>query len=91
MLDEPSNSLDVFAQHELREILRKLAATGIGILLVTHHLADILPEIGRVIVMSDGRIAADGPKERVLTTEILGGVFGLPVEITQRAGYYHSW
>jgi iron complex transport system ATP-binding protein len=91
LLDEPANSLDVFAQHELREILRKLAATGIGILLVTHHLADILPEIGRVIILRDGRIAADGPKERVLTTEMLGDVFGLPVEISQRAGYYHLW
>jgi iron complex transport system ATP-binding protein len=91
LLDEPTNSLDVFAQHELREILRKLAATGIGILLVTHHLADILPEIGRVIVLSDGRIVADGPKERILKAETLAGVFGLPVEISQRSGYYHLW
>jgi iron complex transport system ATP-binding protein len=91
LLDEPSNSLDAFAQHELREILRKLAATGIGILLVTHHLADILPEIGRVIILRDGRIVADGPKERVLTREMLGDVFGLPVEISQRGGYYHLW
>ena len=91
LLDEPCNSLDVLAQHELREILRKLAATGIGILLVTHHLADILPEIGRVIILRDVRIVADGPKERVLTPEILAGVFGLPVEISQRGGYYHLW
>ena len=91
LLDEPANSLDVFAQHELREILRKLAATGIGILLVTHHLADILPEIGRVIILRDGRIVADGPKERVLSTEMLSEVFGLPVEISQRGGYYHLW
>src|SRR5260370_24138338 len=89
LLDEPANSLDVLAQHELREILRKLAATGIGILLVTHHLADIIPEIGRVIILRDGRIVADGPKERVLTADMLGGVFGLPVEISERGGYYH--
>ena len=59
VLDEPSNSLDVFAQHELREILRKLARAGIGIILVTHHLADIIPEIDRVILMRAGRVVAD--------------------------------
>ena len=91
VLDEPSNSLDVLAQHELREIMRKLANTGIGILLVTHHLADIIPEIERVILMKDGGIAADGPKRQVLTEEILRGVFGVPVEIARRDGYYHLW
>jgi len=91
VLDEPSNSLDVLAQHELRDIMRKLANTGIGILLVTHHLADIIPEIERVIVMKDGAIAADGPKQQVLTEEILRGVFGVRVEIARRDGYYHLW
>src|SRR5437763_1562201 len=52
LLDEPSTSLDLHAQHELRETVRKLARSGIGILLVTHHLSDIIPEIDRVILMS---------------------------------------
>ena len=91
LLDEPSNSLDVFAQHELREILRKLASTGIGILLVTHHLADIIPEIDRVILLRGGRIVADGQKQDVLTAPILSDVFGLPVELSRREGYYHLW
>ncbi len=81
----------MLAQHELRETLRKLAATGIGILLVTHHLADIIPEIGRVIVLRDGCVVADGPKERVLTAALLADVFGLPVELSCRGGYYHLW
>jgi iron complex transport system ATP-binding protein len=91
LLDEPSNSLDVRAQHELRTTLRKLAATGMGILMVTHHLADIIPEIDRVIVLSEGRILADGSKDQVLTTEMLQKTFGLPVELSRRDGYYHLW
>lgn len=91
LLDEPSNSLDVLAQHELREIMRKLASTGIGILLVTHQLADIIPEIERVILLRAGRVAADGQKDEVLTTQILSEVFGVPVEIARRDGYYHLW
>jgi iron complex transport system ATP-binding protein len=91
LLDEPSTSLDLFAQHELREIVRKLAQSGIGILLVTHHLSDIIPEIDRVILMSAGQIVADGPKDELLTTESLQRLFGIEVELAQRGGYYHLW
>jgi len=91
LLDEPSTSLDLFAQHELRETVRKLARSGIGILLVTHHLSDIVPEIDRVILMRDGRIAADGPKEETLTAAALKNLFGVEVELARRDGYYHLW
>src|SRR5438270_5026575 len=52
LLDEPSTSLDLFAQHELRETIRSLARAGLGIVLVTHHLSDIIPEIERIIFLS---------------------------------------
>jgi iron complex transport system ATP-binding protein len=91
LLDEPSTSLDLFAQHELREIVRKLAQSGIGIVLVTHHLSDIVPEIDRVILMRGGRIAGDGPKHELLTAANLKDLFGVDVELAQRAGYYHLW
>ena len=91
LLDEPSNSLDFRSALELRGILRKLAASGTGILMVTHHLADILPEIDRVILLRAGRVFADGPKHELLTTERLTDLFGLPVEVARRDGYYHLW
>jgi iron complex transport system ATP-binding protein len=91
LLDEPSTSLDLLAQHELRETIRRLAQSGMGIVLVTHHLSDIIPEIERVIFMRDGRIAGDGPKMQMLTPEGLRGLFGLDVELAERDGYYHLW
>jgi iron complex transport system ATP-binding protein len=91
LLDEPSTSLDLFAQHELREIVRKLAQSGIGILLVTHHLSDIIPEIDRVILMRAGQIVGDGAKDALLTAESLQRLFGIEVELAQRGGYYHLW
>ncbi len=91
LLDEPSNSLDVHATLELRALLRKLAQSGTGILIVTHHLADIIPEIGRVILLKDGRVFADGEKLDLLTTECLGALFGVPVQLGRRDGYYHLW
>jgi iron complex transport system ATP-binding protein len=91
LLDEPSNSLDLHATHELRILLRKLAQSGIGILLVTHHLADIIPEIDRVILLREGRVFADGAKASLLTADRLSELFGLPVELAARDGYYHLW
>jgi iron complex transport system ATP-binding protein len=64
---------------------------GTGILLVTHHIADILPEIGRVILMQEGRIVADGKKEKLLTAPVLSELFGAEVRVMERDGFYHAW
>ena len=64
--------------------MRKLAQSGIGILLATHHLPDIIPEVERVILLNRGRVVADGPKQEILTSERLSALFGLPVELVQR-------
>jgi iron complex transport system ATP-binding protein len=89
LLDEPTNSLDLAAMQELRGVFRRLAQAGTGILLVTHHLSDIIPEIERVILIKQGRIFRDGPTEDVLMSDALGELFGIPVELMKRDGYYH--
>src|ERR1051326_3472363 len=91
LLDEPSNSLDLHAANELRQILRMLAQAGIGILLVTHHLADIIPEIDRVILLRNGQVFGDGAKAQLLTAARLSELFGSAVDLAQRDGYYHLW
>ena len=91
LLDEPSNALDLAAQADLRELLRRLAQQGTGILLITHHIADILPEIDRILMMRDGRIIADGPKSELLTAASLSDLFQTEVQLTERGGFYHAW
>src|SRR5678816_722224 len=91
ILDEPSTALDLSAQYELRGILRKLARSGIGIVMVTHHLSDLIPEIERVILMSQGSVVADGPSQEVLTASRLSALFGRPLELLERDGYYNLW
>jgi iron complex transport system ATP-binding protein len=91
LLDEPSNALDLAAQQGLRAMLRRLARQGTGILLITHQIADILPEIGRVILMRAGRIVADGKKEKLLTARVLSELFGVEVRVMRRDGFYHAW
>jgi iron complex transport system ATP-binding protein len=91
LLDEPSASLDLFAQQVLREVLRKLAQGGTGVLMITHHLGDIIPEIERVILLRRGVVAADGGKLDLLRAERLSELFGVPVQLAFRDGYYHAW
>lgn len=91
LLDEPSNALDLAAQRELRETMRRLAQEGTGLVLVTHHLGDILPEIKRVILMRDGRIVGDGAREELLTEPRLSELFGAPVRIGRDEEWLHSW
>jgi iron complex transport system ATP-binding protein len=91
LLDEPSNALDLAAQQGLRTMLRSLAQRGTGLLLITHHIADILPEIDRVILMREGRIVADGSKHDLLRASVLGELFGVELEVTERDGFFHAW
>src|SRR3984957_10875084 len=91
LLDEPSNALDLAAQAELRNLMRRLAQQGTGIMLITHHIADILPEIERILMMRDGRIIADGSREELLTAEGLSELFKTAVELSERDGFYHAW
>ena len=91
LLDEPSNGLDIRAALELRETLREIAALGTSLIYVTHHLPDIVPEVSRVILLSEGRIHAEGPKEQLLSSETLSRVYGMPIEVDRKDGYYNCW
>ena len=91
LFDEPCNSLDLGAQHTVRQAMRTLASSGLGIILVTHELPDIVPEIQRVVLMSRGRIVADGPKDEMLQVERLSQLFGVKLDLARRDGYYHLW
>ena len=90
LLDEPTTSLDLAAQREMREHLRALAASGVGLLLVTHHLEEIVPEIERVVLLRNGRVDGDGAKAEMLTSERLSSLFGVAVEVTEGFGFYRA-
>ncbi len=91
LFDEPSNALDIGAQLQLRETMRELAQSGLGILLVTHHVPEIIPEIERVVLLREGRILADGPKATILTEGNLSKLFRANVRLGQHDGYFHLY
>ncbi len=91
LLDEPTTSLDLAAQRDFRERLRQLASGGTSLLLVTHHLEEIVPEIGRIVLLRQGTIVADGPKAEVLTSVRMSELFGAPVQVWENDGIYRAW
>jgi iron complex transport system ATP-binding protein len=91
LFDEPSNALDIGAQLQLRDTMRKLAQSGFSILLVTHHVSEIIPEIERVVLLREGRILADERKSSILTAEHLSNLFGVAVRLGQQDGFFHLY
>ncbi len=88
ILDEPTGGLDLTATFQYLEIIRRLMRDGKTVILVTHHIHEIPPEIGRVVLLKQGRVTADGDKERILTSAGLSELFGVRLRILRADGYY---
>jgi iron complex transport system ATP-binding protein len=91
VLDEPMSGLDPHARHHVHEAVRSLARSGRSLVLVTHHVEDIVAEIDRVVMLSGAGIIADGSKRDLLTSERLGELFDIPVQLEERNGEYRLW
>ena len=89
VLDEPTRGLDVVSRHHFMERVRAVARQGTTILLVTHHIDEIIPEIDRVVLLRRGRIDRDGAKSEVLTAEALSHAFDAPLSVEEAGGYFH--
>jgi iron complex transport system ATP-binding protein len=89
VLDEPTRGLDLVSRHQFMERVRSIARDGTTIVLVTHHVDEIIPEIARVILLRRGRIARDGVKADVLTAEALSEAFDAPLAVEEDNGYFH--
>jgi iron complex transport system ATP-binding protein len=89
LLDEPLNNLDIQASVMIKGVLSRLAQDGRQIILVTHNIADIIPEINRVIMLKNGHIIADGTKEEILTSGTLSGLFGMKLRVVKEDSTYH--
>jgi len=90
ILDEPTTGLDLVARHAFMERVRNVARAGTTIILITHHIEEIVPEIGRVVLLRDGRILKDGPKATVLADANLSALFAAPITVDSADGYYYA-
>jgi iron complex transport system ATP-binding protein len=89
VLDEPTTGLDLVARHEFMELVRRIARGGTTLILITHHIDEIVPEIERVVLLREGRIVVDGAKPSVLTALQLSKLFDARVAIEEAGGYFY--
>jgi iron complex transport system ATP-binding protein len=89
VLDEPTTGLDLVARHRFMETVRRLMREGTTLILITHHVDEIVPETRRVVLLRDGQVAYDGRPEDALTSARLGDVFGAALSVERAGDYYH--
>lgn len=88
VLDEPTTGLDPEGMYQVRETMEILARSERSILLVTHYLEDIPPSVSRILMLKDGSVEADGEKEKLLTSQAVSDLFGIPIQVEQHDGHY---
>ncbi len=88
VLDEPMHGLDLAALCDYQQTLRALVRNGTAVVLITHQLHDIPPEIGRVVALANGAIRHDGRPAEVLTSERLSALYARAIEVSRVGGYF---
>jgi iron complex transport system ATP-binding protein len=88
VLDEPTSGLDLKATFQYLDVIRSLMRAGKTVVLVTHHIHEIPPEITHAILIKDGRVVSQGEKSAVLTSDTLSALFDIPVDLVQANGFY---
>jgi iron complex transport system ATP-binding protein len=91
VLDEPTDALDPSGQYHVLRAVSAVARAGHAVVLVTHHVSDIVPEVTRIVMLKDGRVLRDGPKDELLADEPIAELFDIPARIDERDGWYRLW
>jgi iron complex transport system ATP-binding protein len=87
ILDEPTTGLDLVARHDFTE---RVARAGTTIILITHHIEEIVPEIQRIVLVGHGRIVASGSKRDILTSDHISALFNAPIALEEDDGYFYA-
>jgi iron complex transport system ATP-binding protein len=88
ILDEPTSGLDLSATFQYLQTMRELIRSGHTLVLVTHHIHEIPPEVTRVVMLNQGKVWADGEKTEMLTESRLSSLYGVDVRLVESAGWY---
>lgn len=89
VFDEPCAGLDPQGIYHIRRTINELAKHGRSILLVTHYLEDIVPEIKRIVLLKDGEIKGDGDKSDMLSSKRISELFDVPAKVLARDDSYY--
>lgn len=90
VLDEPTSGLDLTATFHYLDLVRGYMRKGKTILLVTHHIHEIPPEIRRVVLLKKGKVIQDGEKKAVLSEKHLSNLFDCRIALACANGWYQA-
>ncbi|NBC02543.1 MAG: ATP-binding cassette domain-containing protein [Bacteroidetes bacterium] len=88
IIDEPTTALDFVARHKFMEQIRKVVQNDTTLILVTHHIEELIPEIERIVLLKHGRKAFDGSKKEILNSENLSDIYDHPVKLNRNNGLF---
>lgn len=86
IFDEPCSGLDILSREELLQLIPEITKEDCHILYVTHHIDELVEEISHILLLRDGEIIASGPKQQVLTDELLSKTFKIPLKVRWENG-----
>jgi iron complex transport system ATP-binding protein len=91
VLDEPTAGLDLLGRERVLATIQMLLKLSDAptVIFITHHVEELPPATGQLILLQDGRIAARGSMSDVLRDDVLTRVYGFPVQVRQSAGRYY--
>ena len=90
ILDEPCAGLDPAAREHFLQFLERLGRqpNAPTLVLVTHHVEEIMPVFSHALILKSGRVLAGGKKPSALTGRNLSAAFGTPVQLRKKSGRY---
>ncbi|MGI9272015.1 MAG: molybdenum ABC transporter ATP-binding protein, partial [Woeseiaceae bacterium] len=91
ILDEPTAGLDIAGSFDYLRHIRRLAQAGQNIVIVTHHLNEIPPEVDRIVLLKEGVVVADGSKSETLNSDLLSEIYATPVRVAEINGHYFAY
>ncbi len=90
IFDEPTSGLDLKASMQIISDMKRLARSGVSLILVTHHIHEIIPEIERVLFLKSGTIVENGTKIDLLTGEKISKLYDVSIDVVEHNGYYQA-
>lgn len=90
ILDEPCAGLDPVSREHYLQWMQTLAARpkSPSLVMVTHHVEEILPSVTHCLLLKDGQVFASGAKHHILTSANLSSIYGATVKLTRQRERY---
>lgn len=90
ILDEPTTGLDLPYKFRYMQTVDRQIKQGKTVIVVTHHIDEIIPSIDHVVLLKSGSVLVEGPKAEVLTSENLTRLYDIPVQAVEEDGWYRA-